>query len=420
MQSLSQFNLPVSLPGAHLLGTPAGQGHLTANTSSSTFTNNKSLHNKSSKPGMPDDGLGLNVAFVSNSSVVGAADLYDPDQPLWTNDCPETSPALLALNPSTIDEAEAMLDARPSDRHPFGHCDAFDNERPIKNGGTAVGSQSSSVWGRIGGSKSRPDVREKIDSAVSSTSHLENEIKIDTESENGVQVVARQGKTMAVDDVGTQVTGPSSKQQNDSGRNTRKPSQKALRTLFVNGIPHKENKRETLLPHFQKFGEVIDIYIPLNSERAFVQFSKREEAEAALKAPDAVMGNRFIKLWWANRDSIPDDGVSGTSNVNPHAVTPSPLGLSNPWTIRGKDNAQTSGPKVNVTHTSVSSVPASDHPKPIITSGPRAPPPLQKKLENLALLKEVLMKQEMLAKKRNEFMRQLDKLSKQVRDTFEF
>lgn len=408
------------MPGAHLLGTPAGQGHLTANTSSSTFTNNKSLHNKSSKPGMPDDGLGLNVAFVSNSSVVGAADLYDPDQPLWTNDCPETSPALLALNPSTIDESEAMLDAHPSDRHPFGHCDPFDNERPIKNGGTAVGSQSSSVWGRIGGSKSRPDVREKVDSAVSSTSHLENEIKIDTESENGVQVVARQGKTMAVDDVGTQVTGPSSKQQNDSGRNSRKPSQKALRTLFVNGIPHKENKRETLIPHFQKFGEVIDIYIPLNSERAFVQFSKREEAEAALKAPDAVMGNRFIKLWWANRDSIPDDGVSGISNVNPHAVTPSPLGLSNPWTIRGKDNAQTSGPKVNVTHASVSSVPALDHPKPITTSGPRAPPPLQKKLENLALLKEVLMKQEMLAKKRNEFMRQLDKLSKQVGDTFEF
>lgn len=407
VQSLSQFNLPVSLPGAHLLGTPAGQGHLNANTSSSTFTNNKSLHNKSSKPGIPDDGLGLNV---------GTADLYDPDQPLWTNDCPETSPALLALNPSSIDDTDALLDARPSDRHPFGHCDAFDNERPIKNGGTAVGSQSSSVWGRIGGSKSRPDVREKIDSTLSSSSHLENEIKIDAGSENGAQVVARQGKRMDVDDVGTQVIGLSSKQQNDSGRNARKPSQKALRTLFVNGIPHKENKRETLLLHFQKFGEVIDIYIPLNSERAFVQFSKREEAEAALKSPDAVMGNRFIKLWWANRDSIPDDGVSGICNVpvNPRAVTHSSSGISNPWTTRGKDNAQTSGPKVNVSHASVNSVPASDHPKPIVISGPRAPPPMQKKLEKLALLKEVQKKQEMLAKKRNEFMRQLDKLTKQT------
>lgn len=39
-----------------------------------------------------------------------------------------------------------------------------------------------------------------------------------------------------------------------------------------------------------------DICIPANSERAFVQFSKREEAERALKAPDAVMASRFIKL----------------------------------------------------------------------------------------------------------------------------
>ncbi|RHN74007.1 hypothetical protein MtrunA17_Chr2g0304911 [Medicago truncatula] len=34
----------------------------------------------------------------------------------------------------------------------------------------------------------------------------------------------------------------------------------------------------------------------MNSERAFVQFSKREEAEAALRTPDSVMGNRFINL----------------------------------------------------------------------------------------------------------------------------
>ncbi|EEC77196.1 hypothetical protein OsI_15701 [Oryza sativa Indica Group] len=93
----------------------------------------------------------------------------------------------------------------------------------------------------------------------------------------------------------------------DVGRQSNRASHKASRTLYVNGIPLESNRWEALLSHFQKFGQVIDIYIPSNSEKAFVQFSKREEAEAALKAPDAVMGNRFIKLWWANRDRIPDE-----------------------------------------------------------------------------------------------------------------
>lgn len=57
-------------------------------------------------------------------------------------------------------------------------------------------------------------------------------------------------------------------------------------------------------------GEVINIYIPMNSERAFVQFSNREEAEASLRARDVVMGNRFIKLWCANRDCFPSENTA--------------------------------------------------------------------------------------------------------------
>lgn len=59
----------------------------------------------------------------------------------------------------------------------------------------------------------------------------------------------------------------------------------------------------------------------MNSEQAFVQFSKREEAEAALRAPDAVMGNRFINLWWANRDCIPSENTA-TSRGSGTIVTP--------------------------------------------------------------------------------------------------
>ncbi|KAL8210938.1 hypothetical protein R6Q57_005375 [Mikania cordata] len=161
-----------------------------------------------------------------------------------------------------------------------------------------------------------------------------------------------------------------------------KPSQKAQCTLSVNAIPLQQNKRETLLSHFNKFGEVIDIRIPLNSERAFIQFSRREEAEAALMAPDAVMGNRFIKLWWAYRDNILVNGtVSGYTK--PPAV---PRGT----------------PVASASHSDAIS-PASENPKPVIKT-PKPPPPSQKKLENLKVLKEELRKkQEMLDQKRNDF-----------------
>lgn len=388
VQSLSQFNLPVSLPNAHLLGTPAGPGPLPSVTApSSTPMSSKGSHSKTSKHGMSENNLGLNGAF-SGSSGAGGADVYDPDQPLWNNDCPETSTALLALHSPKNDETESFLD-HPSDRL---HVSVGDTV------GTAVGSQSTSVsvWGRIGSSKSRSEVKKKTESTLISSE--------DQEALGNVQGTPRQGqgKRMIMEDAGT--------------RNTRKPSQKALRTLFVNGIPQKNNRKEALFSHFHKFGEIIDIYIPLNSERAFVQFSKREEAEAALKSPDAVMGNRFIKLWWANRDNIPDDGMSSgnSASVTPRSVTASPVPLHLSAANRGNDNLQSSASKTSIAHISDTSVPAYDYPKHIVGNGGTKPsPPSQKKLENLELLKEELRKkQEMLDQKRNEFRRQLDKLQK--------
>ncbi|CBI34878.3 unnamed protein product, partial [Vitis vinifera] len=258
VQSLSQFNLPVSLPSAHLLGTPAGPGPLpSVNAPPSTLMNSKGFQNKSGKPEVAEDELGLNGAF-SGSAVGGGAELYDPDQPLWNNDCPETPSALLALHSPKIDETECLLDANSSD---------------LKNTGTTVGSQSTnvSVWGRIGGAKDRLEAKEKIDSVISSSDYLENEGKED---------------------------------------------QEALTSRWQRCI------------------------------------------------------------------------------CNP------------PWC----DSCF-----INAVHAIDAPSPTSDHSKPIVTNGPKAPPPLQKKLESLELMKEELRKkQEMLDQKRNDFRRQLDKLEKQA------
>ncbi|OMO69372.1 hypothetical protein COLO4_29094 [Corchorus olitorius] len=400
VQSLSQFNLPVAVPSAPLLATPAGPGPLSSGVAPSTI-NSKGVHSKSSKPGMPDDVLGLNGAAYTASTSASGADLYDPDQPLWNNNGPEASAALSGLHSPKIDESEALLNDDISDRHNSRIRDSADNELPIRS--TLSQGNSMSVWGRIGSARSRVDTKEKFD--VTPSDYLENETREQQEAFPNSQGSSRQVKRISTEDNGAKV-------MDSSVRNSRKPSQKALRTLFVNGIPLKSNKREALISHFRKFGEVIDIYIPLNSERAFVQFSRREEAEAALKAPDAVMGNRFIKLWWANRDSVPDDGSGSGSGVSVTARGPSASVIPAQPSVanRGKDNFQPTAPKSNAVHGA--DVPSLN--SPASTNGPKVPPPLLKKLETLEQMKEELRKkQEMLEQKRNDFRRKLDKLEKQ-------
>ncbi|KAH1080693.1 hypothetical protein J1N35_020454 [Gossypium stocksii] len=247
VQSLSQFNLPVAVPTAKLLPTPAGPGALPSGVPpSTTLMNSKGLHSKSCKPGMTEEALGMNDTCSTSAS---GADLYDADQPLWNNNGLEASAALSGLHSPTIDETESLLNDDISDHHHGRLCDSTYDILPIKS--TGLEGTNLSVWGRTGSSRSRINTKDKID--LTPLDCLANETKVE-----------------------------------------QKPTQKALHTLFVNGIPQKSNKREALLSHFRKFGEFIDIYIPLNSERAFVQFSRREEAEAALKAPDAVMGNALL------------------------------------------------------------------------------------------------------------------------------
>ncbi|CAN4079206.1 unnamed protein product [Withania somnifera] len=386
VQSLSQFNLPVSLPITHMLGPNTAQGSLPAIGPSSSLASGKASCSKSINPPVTDGGLGM-TDTSGGDSVTGGDDFYDPDQPLWSNDHPATSTALLDVNRSKIDDVGPFLNANCSDQIQVGLSDGCKLERLDRGAGVASGSQT--VWGRISSSKKK------------------------FEPFSSTQGVAFHGKQTNVDTADRQMMESSSEPQSNAGRNKRNPSQKALRSLFVKGIPQKDNKPETLLSHFRKFGEVIDIYIPVNGEQAFVQFSKREEAEAALKAPDAVMGNRFIKLFWANRDSIMDDGVNGSSSNLPRGGTPStvPPHLSVPH--KRKFSLQTVAPKL--AENGVIPVAMSDLPKPVAENGPKTAPALQKKLEALELLKEEMRKkQEMLEQKRNEFRRKLDKLEKQA------
>ncbi|XP_004141194.1 zinc finger CCCH domain-containing protein 41 [Cucumis sativus] len=411
VQSLSQFNLPLSLPNAHLIGKTTGSLPAVS-TSSTTVMSGKGLLGKNIKPSVGDDSMPFHGVY-SGSGSAGEADLYDPDQPLWNNNCPEKPNALSGMHSSKIDEVESFIGDDPSDRNQVRKCDAGDNgctSRITAPSGSHV--TSSSVWGRVG-SRNRQDVKGKLD-PVNASGCLDNEVKEQNVVLASVQGNSHQQKHMAQDDAHTKAGDLSLKAQSDANtmRTMRKPSQKATCTLFVNGIPLQSNKTETLLSHFNKYGEVIDIYIPANSQRAFVQFSKREEAEAALKSPDAVMGNRFIKLWWANRDSIPDDGVSSNNGIH---VPPRHIAAASlpSLAVKGKNSVPVSTSKGSISHPLESSLAGPDHSHAF--SSPKVSSPLQKKLENLEQLKEELRKkQQMLDMKRNDFRRQLDKLEKQA------
>ncbi|KAJ9562937.1 hypothetical protein OSB04_008097 [Centaurea solstitialis] len=381
VQSLSQFNLPVSLATANLSIAPVGIGPSpSTSVVTNTLSNIRNSHGKNIKSEPVNNGLDASGAFTDSAA---AADFYDPDQPLWGNDShPSTGPQ--SISQPDDGKNDSLLDPGLSGDHRVGLSDGSDNELALSTGGTAVGSLSTnSLRGRINNTKKRTEMGDKA-----SPSNF-----MQTGSPNSTQKLNN--------------SDPSLKMQSGNGRMIRRPSQKAQRTLFVNGVPQQNNRRESLLSHFRKFGEVIHIYIPVNSERAFVQFSKREEAEAALVAPDAVMGNRFIKLWWANRDNIPEVETSGGHNVSlpPHGPMVSSV------------NKRKDDPRSALLNGVSASVPVSvsDQPKPVVASSAKAPPPLQKKMESLEVLKEELRKkQEMLDQKRNDFRRKLDKLEKQA------
>eukprot|EP01018_Ginkgo_biloba_P009835 Gb_29092 [translate_table: standard] len=449
VQSLSQFNLPVSLPSGHLLGMKTGPvGGPSAAVVSSLALASKVPFNKSNKFGANEDTVHLNG--LPTASPGNEPDLYDPDQPLWNKDHPDAAGGLMRLSSPRKGEGEHLWDDDTSDKHSCRLSDG-ESERPGRSIGTVGGSQNAvpSVWGRIGpldraGNKSEGlnrmgdisneapqrgnQLRNEVYDEQQSYSHesarhgdQDNEMDVYEDiGSKGVNTHFQQGKVEASDTPGRRLDSGS---HLSSGLVTRgnlargsrgKGTERALCTLFVNCIPSQSNRRELLLSHFQKFGKVLDIHIPKNTEKAFVQFCRREDAESALTSPDAVMGNRFIRLSWANRDSVLPAGDSSAT-----AAPPGKIPIVGPVTLPGQQVLAEKGkekncdvPALPVVSTfgsltadsaSLKPVRANDGPAPSVSA-------VQKKLE---LLEAFRRKQEVLAQKRDHFRRQLDKLEKQ-------
>ncbi|XP_020600377.1 zinc finger CCCH domain-containing protein 27, partial [Phalaenopsis equestris] len=413
VQSLSQFNLPVSITNSHVVGAQVGTGPLHPVPASQALMVNKNMPSKNSKSTTNEDTLNLHGP---NSVVGGEADVYDPDQPLWNNNT-DASAALLRL-PSLNTEDETLWEGDAS--HKISRL-SDDNECDLhsRNLTANIGPQGAgfSVWGRIG-SGSKSEIGIKFENNNSAPGHIAKDSREGKDSTVCSSVPSDQSKLVSSGEFGPKmvITQPVSAPRSDFERKGGRMQQKACRTLFVCGIPQKNNRREALLSHFQKFGEVIDIYIPLNSEKAFVQFSKREVAESALKSPDAVMGNRFIKLFWANRDRISEEGQgSGKGKPLQYSKEPANSARMQPPAVElRKETPSLATHKESNAKTVEASVSFVGPQKGVILNGPKALTSPKKKVDNLELLEELRKKQVLLAQKRDEFRRQLVKFERQT------
>lgn len=100
------------------------------------------------------------------------------------------------------------------------------------------------------------------------------------------------------------------------------PSRVALQnncSLELRKVPRGLNSIAHLNNHFCKFGKIVNIQVTYEGdpEAAIVTFSTHAEANVAYRSTEAVLNNRFIKVFW----HTPANGATGTTIDGNHNST---------------------------------------------------------------------------------------------------
>ncbi|KAG0036259.1 hypothetical protein BGZ82_004477 [Podila clonocystis] len=88
----------------------------------------------------------------------------------------------------------------------------------------------------------------------------------------------------------------------------------AKTSLVVEHIPDEFNTIFKVNEFFTQFGSLVNIQLDQPAHKALIQYSTRDEANAAYNSPEVIFGNRFVKVYWQ-----PDDqqGSFGGSTPKP-------------------------------------------------------------------------------------------------------
>lgn len=79
-------------------------------------------------------------------------------------------------------------------------------------------------------------------------------------------------------------------------------------SLHIRSIPRDKLDVQAIRDYFSRFGNVTDVLLlPRDAPcRAIVSFATEKEASEAILCRDAVMGDRFIKVYWAHKEDFED------------------------------------------------------------------------------------------------------------------
>ncbi|XP_029458911.1 RNA-binding protein 26 isoform X2 [Rhinatrema bivittatum] len=77
--------------------------------------------------------------------------------------------------------------------------------------------------------------------------------------------------------------------------------------LELRRIPPELNNISKLNEHFSRFGTLVNLQVAYNGdpEGALIQFATHEEAKKAISSTEAVLNNRFIKVYWHREGTAP-------------------------------------------------------------------------------------------------------------------
>lgn len=113
-------------------------------------------------------------------------------------------------------------------------------------------------------------------------------------------------------------------------------------SLELRKIPRGLNAISHLNNHFSKFGKIVNIHISYDNdpEAAIVTFSTHAEANVAYRSTEAVLNNRFIKVFWHT-----GSGATGEGSMNNAGGTlPKPSELTfRKFPFPNANNPQASG-----------------------------------------------------------------------------
>ncbi|RMC06929.1 hypothetical protein DUI87_16380 [Hirundo rustica rustica] len=92
--------------------------------------------------------------------------------------------------------------------------------------------------------------------------------------------------------------------------------------LELRKVPPELNNISKLNEHFSKFGNLVNLQVAYQGdpEGALIQFATHEEAKKAISSTEAVLNNRFIKVYWHREGSTPQIQTTAQKNVTKLSV----------------------------------------------------------------------------------------------------